>query len=194
MSGKLIVITGLDGSGTSTLAAALYALDAGSHLMRTPMAPFDQARQLIDEHVREDSQAAHYLFYLSSVVHASARIEKLLETGNVYCVRYLIDSVISHRAAGLNVELEYETSFYAVRKPDITLCLTINEEVRQSRITTRGKGLLDKILDDDEHRKRFEREFDRLSDHFVMIDNSNRTLEQLLLDASRHLPWITVNA
>ena len=65
MKGKLIVITGLDGSGTTTLARNLHELDKGSHLLRTPDFPFDQGRELIDSLVREKSQPAHYLYYLS---------------------------------------------------------------------------------------------------------------------------------
>lgn len=192
MTGKLIVITGLDGSGTSSLAAELSARDPGSHLFRTPNSPFDACREIIDEQVRDKSQAAHYLFYLSSVVFASTQIEEMLKTGNVYCVRYLIDTVISHRAAGLNVDLTYEGEFYSVKKPDLTIMIGISEQVRQERISARagGKGFLDKLLDDDERRARFNQEFERLADHYVTIENDGSTLEVALTAAMQHMPWI----
>lgn len=191
--GKLIIITGLDGSGTSSLAEQLSHKDQGSHLMRTPGFPFDKCRELIDEQVRCESQAAHYLFYLSSVVFASTQIEALLKTGNVYCVRYLIDTVVSHRVAGLNVDLNYEGDFYSIHRPDLTLFLNINEEIRQNRITSRGKGLLDKILDDDLIRQNFLEEFNRFSDQFIVVDNS-LNIQTTIQNAINHMPWIENNA
>jgi thymidylate kinase len=187
--GKLIVITGLDGSGTSSLAERLSYKDPGSHLMRTPSAPFDICREVIDTQVRCGSQAAHYLFYLSSVIFASTQIEELLKTGNVYCVRYLIDTVVSHRVAGLNVDLAYEGDFYSIRRPDLTLFISINEQARQNRITSRGKGVLDRILDDDSIRLKFHEEFSRLSDQFVVVDNS-LDIPLTMQNAINHMPWI----
>jgi thymidylate kinase len=187
---KLIVITGLDGSGTSSLAEQLSHKDPDSHLMRTPSFPFDTCRELIDEQVRCESQAAHYLFYLSSVVFASTQIEVLLKTGNVYCVRYLIDTVVSHRVAGLNVDLNYENDFYSIRRPDLTLFLGIDEEIRQNRITSRGKGLLDKILDDNSIRQNFLEEFNRFSDQFIVVDNS-LNIQTTIQSAINHMPWLT---
>ena len=129
MKGKLIVITGLDGSGTTTLARNLHELDKGSHLLRTPDFPFDQGRELIDSLVREKSQPAHYLYYLSSVIHASARIEEMLKTGNVYCVRYLIDTVVSHRVAGLDVDMIYNGGLELIgNTPILKVNNLINDE------------------------------------------------------------------
>ena len=135
MQGKLVVITGLDGSGTTTLAQKLHDLDKGSHLLRTPDYPFELVRKHIDGIVRMESQPAHYLYYLSSVVHASTRIKEMLKSGNVYCVRYLIDTVVSHRVAGLDIDIEYEGGFYNVQKPDLTIFISVNEDIRQKRIT-----------------------------------------------------------
>lgn len=190
MTGKLIVITGLDGSGTSSMAEQLSARDPGSRVVRTPDSPFDECREVIDLQVRDKSQAAHYLFYLSSVVFASTQIEELLKTGNVYCVRYLIDTVVSHRAAGLNVDLTYEGDFYSIKKPDLTIMIGIDEQVRQERISARGKGFLDKLLDDDERRARFHHEFERLAHHYVTIENDASNIEVALTAAMQHMPWI----
>ena len=136
------------------------------------------------------SPAAHYLFYLSSVVHASSQIEESLKTRNVYCVRYLIDTVVSHRVAGLNVELQYECSYYTIKKPDVTLFVTIDEGVRQDRITRRGKSDLDKVLDDPVQRARFLKEFERYSDQYHLVDNSTNEMEQAVQTATSYLPWV----
>ena len=105
-----IVVTGLDGSGTSTVAELLHKLDEKSILTRTPSLEYAN-RDNIDNSVREISQMAHYLYYLSSVVYESDKIKKEgnYKENNVYCVRYLVDTVVSHSVAGLDVKLDYET-------------------------------------------------------------------------------------
>lgn len=190
MIGKLTVITGLDGSGTSSIAEALCHRDPKGVLFKTPGPAFDQSRHLLDGDVRVQSPAAHYLFYLSSVVHASSQIEESLKTRNVYCVRYLIDTVVSHRVAGLNVELQYECGYYTIKKPDVTLFVTIDEGVRQDRISRRGKSDLDKVLDDPVQRARFLEEFERYSDQYHLVDNSTTEMELPVQTAISYLPWV----
>ena len=195
-----VVITGLDGSGTSSVAEFLHRLDKGSKIFRTPSEPFDIYKDSINQHIRLISPEAHYLFYLSSVVFASKNIEvALAENINVYCVRYLIDTVVSHRVAGLPVELEYRTELYNICRPDLSFFIDVNEDVRQERITRRGKGFLDKFLDDTETRLAFLREFSRLSHHFITISNTGRSIESVAQEIWHHMecaknnPTNTVN-
>lgn len=49
-----IVITGLDGSGTSTIATKLHNLDKGSILLHTPSTEYD-SREMIDTSVYKTS-------------------------------------------------------------------------------------------------------------------------------------------
>jgi thymidylate kinase len=191
MVGKLIVITGLDGSGTSSLAEALCKRDPNGVLFKTPGGPFGEARELFDAEVRTLSPSAHYLYYLASVVYASDQINELLTTRNVYCVRYLIDTVISHRVAGMELELAYEGMGYFIQKPDLTLFVTIDESVRQDRITTRGKSSLDKVLDNHDTRRRFLAEFNRYADQFHVVDNSSDELQDAVREAASLLPWLS---
>lgn len=170
---------------------ALASRDPCSHLFKTPFGPYDLIRDQFDREVRTESQAAHYFFYLSNVIFASKKIEKLLKNGNVYCSRYLIDTVVSHRAAGLNVDLEYENSLYSIRKPDLTIFMNLDEDSRQKRITLRGKSQLDKVLDDDETRDRFLQEFNRLSEHFVVIDNDESGIDGAVRAALSCMPWLS---
>lgn len=190
MIGKFVVITGLDGSGTSSVAEKLCNHDKNGMLFKTPDGPFGETRKLFDSEVRERSQSAHYLFYLASVAYASERIKEKLKTHNVYCVRYLIDTVVSHRAAGMNVELNYHGMGYNIHKPDATLFINIDESVRQERITVRGKSDLDKILDNHHTRSRFLNEFERFSDHYHVIDNSSSELKSVVQKAATYLPWL----
>ena len=161
-----IVITGLDGSGTSTVAELLHTMDKNSIVTRTPSLEYSN-REQVDNSVREVSQIAHYLYYLSSVVYESDKIksEGNYKENNVYCVRYLIDTVVSHSVAGLDVKLDYET--YDILKPDLTIFVKLNEEIRQKRITERGKSILDKVLDDSKKREQFNKKFD----YFLSLEN-----------------------
>lgn len=190
MIGKFIVITGLDGSGTSSLAGQLCNRDPRGLLFNTPDGHFGKTRELFDNDVRECSQSAHYLFYLASVAYASARIKEQLKTHNVYCVRYLIDTVVSHRVAGMNVELAYQGMGYDIHKPDATLFINIDESVRQDRIAVRGKSELDKVLDNHDTRGRFLAEFERFADQYHVIDNSTNDLQDAVRNAVAHLPWL----
>jgi len=168
-----IVITGLDGSGTSTVAEKLHEMDKNSILVRTPSIEYSN-RDGIDSFVRETSQLAHYFYYLSSVVYMSDYIKQNVDyqKNNVYCVRYLIDTVVSHQVAGLDVKLDYES--YGILKPDKTIFIGLNENVRQERIEKRGKSILDKVLDDDKKRKSFLETFKKLlsENDTIYFDNS----------------------
>lgn len=161
-----IVITGLDGSGTSSVAELLHSMDKNSIITRTPSFEYSN-REQVDNSVREVSQMAHYLYYLSSVVYESDKIKRdgNYKENNVYCVRYLIDTVVSHSVAGLDVKLDYET--YDILKPDLTIFVKLNEEIRQKRITERGKSILDKVLDDSKKREQFNKKFD----YFLSLEN-----------------------
>ncbi len=128
--GKLIVLTGLDGSGTSTVAEQLHMEDKGSTKLKSPPFPFSTNRNEIDEKVYEVSPAAHYLYYLASNVYLTKLIENTLseKEGNIYCVRYFIDTVVHHRAKGLDVSYEHETELYSIRKPDYIFYLDVEED------------------------------------------------------------------
>jgi len=190
MIGKLVVITGLDGSGTSSLAEELCQRDPNGILLKTPGGVFGEVRESFDGDIRITSPSAHFLYYLASVAYASDQIKILLKKHNVYCVRYLIDTVISHRVLGLNVELKYEGMGYSIHKPDMTIFVNIAEHVRQNRITIRGKSGLDKVLDDENTRTQFLMEFNRYADQFHLVDNSANDLQDAVLKAVSLIDWL----
>lgn len=177
-----IVITGLDGSGTSTVAKELSKIDNESVLLKTPSIEFS-GRDRIDTEVRETSQLAHYLFYLSSVIYMSDKIKKSYDykNKNVYCVRYLIDTIVSHQVAGLDVDLDY--SSYGILKPDLTILVSLDESVREQRISERGKSTLDKLLDDSKTRNSFLERFNSLLDkeRTIFFDNTDKNIESNIL-------------
>lgn len=178
----LIIITGLDGSGTSTIAERLHKLDQGSFLFHTPSKEFSD-RSLIDTNVRDTSQLAHYYYYLSSVIFMSDYIKKNIDfkTQNVYCVRYLIDTVVSHQAAGLDVSLDYDA--YGILKPDMTIFVSLDENIRQERISKRGKSHLDEVLDIPTTRNKFLECFSNLlsPSNTIYFNNSGNDIDKRVM-------------
>jgi thymidylate kinase len=170
------VLTGLDGSGTSTVAVELSKMDNKAKVYNSIIPPFRDLRKSVDSIVLNENIISHYFFYLSALAYTTEIIRKDLKDGyNVYCERYLIDTVISHRVHGMNIELTYEIDGYNFLKPDFTFFLELDEVVRQDRIAKRekGKNMLDKTLDDDDFRKRFLNEFCHFENDFIRINNNN---------------------
>lgn len=180
--GKLIVITGLDGSGTTTLGKYLSENDPNGFFMHTPNSIYTDVRDLFTDNVRDNAPAAHYHFYLSAVIAASYEIEEKLKTHNVYCVRYLIDTVVSHRVMGLPVRFNYDLGYYSIVKPDLTIFLDIDEKIRRDRIGRRGMSKLDMVLEMPSIRDRFISEFNNVQETFNTIKN-NGDLENMYQQA-----------
>ena len=86
----LIVITGLDGSGTSSIARKLHEMDKGSYLLRTP-SPSYKDRAKMDKLLHDSSPVAHMMYYLSSDIYASDVIKNNIDykNHNVYLVRFI---------------------------------------------------------------------------------------------------------
>ena len=134
------------------------------------MMPFESIRADIDA-AAERAQTARYAFYLASLIHAQPLIVRALQQGNVYCVRYLIDTVVYHRVLGLTVQLAYNADWYQLRRPDLTVLLHIDEETRQRRLTGRGRTADDRLTDDTALRAALAREYQALSDEYIAIEN-----------------------
>lgn len=186
---KLIVLTGLDGSGTSTIAEQLHIEDNGSTLLKSPPFPFSTNRNEMDEKVYHTSPAAHYLYYLASNVYLTDVINDLMaqKDGNVYCERYFIDTVVSHRAKGVDVSYEHDTAIYNIRKPDYIFYLDVEEEERQLRLNARGRGFLDEQLNDEALRQRFIEEFNALESEMIRIRTTNRAIEEIVAEIQSYI-------
>ena len=187
--GKFIVLTGLDGCGTSSIAQRLNQMDLGSTLFKSLPFPYTEGRELIDLHVREVSTVAHYLYYQSANLYLSELIreQKKRAVGNIYCVRYLLDTVVSQRAAGLDLPYSYLTEWGELEKPDHIFYLDVSESERQRRLINRGKGYLDEQLDQEGLRVRFIEEFSRLEQYFTRIDTTDRTMDDIANEIRKHM-------
>ncbi|MBP5678981.1 MAG: AAA family ATPase [Bacilli bacterium] len=177
----LIVVTGLDGSGTSSVAKKLHEMDPGSYLLKTP-SPEYADRKRMDEALHDESPVAHMLYYLSSDIYISDYIKNHCDykNHNVYLVRYLIDTVVSSRARGIDVDLDYNLYGNQLLVPDLTIFVRLDEETRQRRLQERGKDCLDVVLDDFENREKFLGEFSQLLDpkRTIYVTN-NKALEEV---------------
>lgn len=169
-----VVITGLDGSGTSTIANKINEIDKKSYVLKTPSLEFCD-RNSIDENIKPVSPVAHMLYYLSSTVYISDYIKKNFDITkeNIYVVRYLIDTVVSNRVAGIPIELNYNIYGNNLLVPDATIFISLDEKIRQNRISERGKSILDKVLDNEDIRNKFLFEFERLLDPKTTIYVNN---------------------
>lgn len=178
-----IQITGLDGSGTSSIGEALVSKSPNAVLLKTPSKEYE-GRNTIDTVVRQDSKVANMLYYLSSTVYISDYIKNHydLNTTDVYVVRYLIDTVVSNRVSGIPIDLDYNIYGNNLLVPDLTLFVYTDEDVRQSRITNRGKSELDRVLDDKSKRQRFLEEFKRLLEikKTILVDNSKTNIDDTI--------------
>lgn len=184
-----IVITGLDGTGTSSIAEGLHNIDKNSILVRTPSYEYSD-RKVIDEQVREISPMAHCLYYLSSVVFMSDKIQKSFDykNNNVYCVRYLIDTVVSNSSSGIDIDYNYNVLGKKILKPDLTIFVYCDENIRQARIQKRGKDSLDIALDNDEKRQAFISKFDTLLDpNKTIFVNNNTNLDKIIKNCFKQI-------
>ena len=180
------VITGLDGSGTSSIANEINKIDKNSYVLKTPSREYSD-RDLIDKELKGVSPVAHMLYYLSSTIYMSDYIKKNfdLTKENVYVVRYLIDTVVSNRVAGIPIEMNYKIYGNNLLIPDATLFITLDEKIRQARITERGKSVLDKVLDDEIIRQKFLEEFKKNldSETTIYVSNDGSDIHNTALEA-----------
>jgi thymidylate kinase len=162
--------------------------DPSGVYIKTPSGLFARIRDNVDTDLRETSPSAHFLYYLASLVETSCEIVQVLDSGrNVYCDRFLIDTVVSHRAVGLDVDLCYGTKIFRLPVPDLTFLIHADEEIRQARIQGRGKSNLDCTLDSHGLRERFRVEFERLSDYLIEVNNNERSPLNAIEQVQRHI-------
>ena len=142
MTGKFIVIEGLDATGKSTLVVKLAkSLDAT--LLQCP--PRLEAPEFIDGDLRSyfDNRpsAQRRAYYRAANLIASEQTEIALQTGHVVMDRYWT-STIAFAALDNDSDLDQEWQGRyppELRKPDTVILLTVDEENRAKRMRGRGE-------------------------------------------------------
>lgn len=177
MTGKFIVIEGLDATGKSTLVEKLTkCLNAA--LLKCP--PCLEAPDLLEADLRSyfdrRPPAQRRAYYRAANLIASEQAEMALQNGHVVMDRYWTSTVaFAALEDDSDLDREWEGRYPPeLRKPDAVILLTVDEENRTKRMRGRGEPVTDEeqnLAEDVDHREdvlRMYRSFDPIE-----IDTSN---------------------
>lgn len=146
MTGKFIVIEGLDATGKSTLVEKLTKR-LNATLLKCP--PRLDAPDLSDTDLRsyfdDRSPLQRRAYYRAANLIASEQAEIALQNGHVVMDRYWTSTVAF---AALDDDSDLDREWQGryppeLRKPDAVILLTVDEENRSKRIRGRGEPVTD---------------------------------------------------
>lgn len=141
MSGRLIVVEGLDGTGKTTMSRSLAdVLDAC--WMSTPGEALGCVRETVDRALDCDPRARQ-LFYAGSVLAASQQAREKMQRGeDVVMDRYWLTTLVYARQNATSLRLdEVEATLIPA---DVTLLVHLPEQERRCRLETRGLTAADR--------------------------------------------------
>jgi dTMP kinase len=146
--GRLIAVSGVDGSGKSTLVSGLVGRLAGRGLTvhslpalkprdRSPVGWALRIPQPGDADARERWIAGYFTLVLAS--NAAEVVAPALERGEwVVADRWALDHVANQRSFGLDLQ-EWTSWLKALPQPDVHLLVDVPPETAARRIAARGK-------------------------------------------------------
>jgi dTMP kinase len=147
-TGKLITIEGIDGSGKTTLAAALAeelrarAIDV--ELLREPggVHAAERIRKLVtDPELQIGARAEALLYAAARAQLVDEAVRPLLRDGTWVLLDRFVDSSLAYQGGGreLGIEAVRDLNEFAIRglHPDRTLLLTLDPELGRTRSSER---------------------------------------------------------
>jgi len=146
---QFIALEGIDGSGKTTVCKIL-SKKINAEIYKTPSWPFSDLRDVIDNTVDIKSR---FFFYLSSVIHASSEIARLLKHKHVVCDRYILSTLCYHRASESFLK-SFDENQVGILQPDYTFFLNADYNIRMERIAIRGNADNSEVLNSDLHDKK----------------------------------------
>jgi dTMP kinase len=172
MTGKLIVLEGIDGAGTTTQANRLGKhFGERIHVTREPSdgAAGTLIRQILrGEHQRYDHAALALLFAADRIDHLRREIEPQLAKGvHVISDRYVISSIV-YQSLFVEGEFVHYINRYA-RAADLTLLLAVPVTVAVDRRQTRA--MPDELFDPIDHQRKVAAEYAREAERLRFREN-----------------------
>jgi dTMP kinase len=195
--GRLVTIEGLDGTGKTTLAAAivdaLRARGVSAELLREPggVELSERVRELVkDPELRVDARAEALLYAAARAQLVAERVEPLLAAGTWVLLDRFVDSSLAYQGGGreLGVEAVRAINLFGTGglTPDRTLLLRADGATRAARQDARGEAPDRLEREDAAFFERIGRAYDELAaaepTRFAVIDASS-TPERVLAAA-----------
>ena len=186
-----IVLEGADGTGKTTVGTMLAERIGGKYI-RTPGEEYKPIRSRIDKEAHHD---ARLLFYLSSVVDASHKIEDLLTQMPIVCDRYIWSSLIPHAAyyneSLESLEAQWNPLIKKLTLPTYTVLLKVDEEEQLRRIGGRANGSLtasDQACMREAPRKRLRELYDQIAlrDGWLKVDTTYQDQKSVMNEILRN--------
>lgn len=191
-----IVFEGLDGTGKSSLAKAL-AEELRAIYVKTPPPEFEPVRKIIHS---EQNPYTRFLFYFSSVMYISERVQNMSKETIVFCDRYFYTSLADFFAQSNPTKSEREFWIHIARSsctiPDIVIFCQCNREVRLARIIDRNANMQlnarDDLSESFEHgmMEAFTSIFNE--NEVLRVDTSKRSVNQLVEFIMHTEPFVSL--
>jgi dTMP kinase len=192
-SGFFVVIEGLDGSGKTHLSRALKSILQKTHGKNVELTfePHDPStaglfiRQVLTMRIKNVKARTLALAYaLNRADHNDRIIRPYLEADPkriMICDRYYMSSLVYQSTDGVSMD-EIMVLNRDVRKPDLTLFLSVNAETGYERMRKRpaSKELFETNLETMRHKYHEAIEFLRARGELIVEIDANGTIEEVL--------------
>ncbi len=190
--GLFIVIEGIDGTGKSTLSAALQ-----QELMRLGvdcLCTFEPSDGVWGKRLRESFSSPERLlphqelelFIKDRQDHVKNTLTPAIEAGKVVvCDRYYFSTMAYQGARGMDMEeIRHMNQFAPV--PDVVFLLELPVEQAIERITG-GRGERLNSFEKEEYLRKVATNFNSLKDEYIVRMDASRPPDELVQQAMRHI-------